>query len=313
MPLYESLLKPYRALNKRRTLRRIGVSGFRLFNTDVINARTRAIFQDVYVSGMYPAATLYCEIAKVVMQGRQFISFVADFKGGARKRQEILYMATTSHFWSTQWTQELERQDAKCFRVRYHIPYRHLPDFFVMVLCLLGNDMTYFAASNTNFCIDFEITWDDIKRRHQYEDVNLILEGARIRRVQRFGRLYKSTRRPNVSLQITIATTRKIKHLTQENLSIRELYEWAERVRLLDAPIRICDGMAVSFYPRPICLATGRYEIIIDISGLDPVEYDDLPERRDYAIDIIDEDELPQRLHTEPIEQRKDETDALPW
>ena len=45
---------------------------------------------------------------------------------------------------------------------------------------------------------------------------------------------------------------------------------------LLDARIRICDGMAVSYYPDPRSVSKGRYEEVIDVSALDPVEYDEL-------------------------------------
>lgn len=59
-------------------------------------------------------------------------------------------------------------------------------------------------------------------------------------------------------------------------MTVRELYEYAADKRILDAPIRICDGMAVSYYPEPKSLVRGRYEIIIDVSDLDPIEYDEL-------------------------------------
>lgn len=44
--------------------------------------------------------------------------------------------------------------------------------------------------------------------------------------------------------------------------------------------LRICDGMAVSFYPDPSCVTPGRYELVIDVSHLPVVEYDELPEQR---------------------------------
>lgn len=56
----------------------------------------------------------------------------------------------------------------------------------------------------------------------------------------------------------------------------RELYEIAQRRNLLDAHIRICDGMAVHYYPETTCVQADRYEIVIDVSDLDPLGYDDL-------------------------------------
>ena len=63
-------------------------------------------------------------------------------------------------------------------------------------------------------------------------------------------------------------------------MTIRELHQIAEERHLLDAQIRICDGMAVSFYPESTCIVPGRYELVIDISSLPVVEYAALPARR---------------------------------
>lgn len=59
-------------------------------------------------------------------------------------------------------------------------------------------------------------------------------------------------------------------------MTVRELYQWAAERRILDASIRICDGMAVSYYPEASCLQQGRYETIIDVSTITPVDYDEL-------------------------------------
>ena len=62
-------------------------------------------------------------------------------------------------------------------------------------------------------------------------------------------------------------------------MTIRELYQVAKERNLLAAQIRICDGMAVSFYPEKECITPGRYELVLDISALPVVEYDELIER----------------------------------
>lgn len=62
-------------------------------------------------------------------------------------------------------------------------------------------------------------------------------------------------------------------------MTVRELYQLADERKLLDAQIRICDGMAVSFYPEPQSLTPGCYELVIDVSDLDPIDYDDLLDR----------------------------------
>lgn len=63
-------------------------------------------------------------------------------------------------------------------------------------------------------------------------------------------------------------------------MTVRDLYEIAADRHLLDAPIRICDGMAVSFYPESPNVIRGRYELVIDVSDLPMIDFDDLPENR---------------------------------
>lgn len=59
-------------------------------------------------------------------------------------------------------------------------------------------------------------------------------------------------------------------------ITVQDLYAYALQNGLLDARIRICDGMAVSYYPDPRSICRGRYEVVIDVSALQPVEFDDL-------------------------------------
>lgn len=61
-------------------------------------------------------------------------------------------------------------------------------------------------------------------------------------------------------------------------MTTRELYRIAKERKLLDAPIRISDGMAVSFYPEPECITPGRYEVVLDVSACEPIDYDQLDE-----------------------------------
>ena len=61
-----------------------------------------------------------------------------------------------------------------------------------------------------------------------------------------------------------------------EYITVQDLYAYAKEHKLLDARIRICDGMAVSYYPNPSSVGKGRYEIVIDVSALEPIDYDEL-------------------------------------
>lgn len=59
-------------------------------------------------------------------------------------------------------------------------------------------------------------------------------------------------------------------------MTVFELYEFAKKHALLDAQIRVCDGMAVSMYPEISDVKRGMYEVIIDVSACDMIDFDDL-------------------------------------
>lgn len=77
-------------------------------------------------------------------------------------------------------------------------------------------------------------------------------------------------------------------------LTPRILYTMAERNNLLDSPIRICDGMAVSYFPDASTVGKSINKIVIDLSTEQPIEFDDLPvedmgiESMLYDDDIVD-------------------------
>lgn len=69
-----------------------------------------------------------------------------------------------------------------------------------------------------------------------------------------------------------------MKQFLNEDLPVtpRLLYETALRAGLADERIRICDGMAVSYFPTMKTLAKSKGKIIVDVSVIEPVEFDEL-------------------------------------
>lgn len=59
-------------------------------------------------------------------------------------------------------------------------------------------------------------------------------------------------------------------------VTILDLYAYAKRHRLLEARIRITDGEAVSYYPDIRCVERGIYELVIDVSPVEPTPFDEL-------------------------------------
>lgn len=64
--------------------------------------------------------------------------------------------------------------------------------------------------------------------------------------------------------------------MASEYITVLDLYRFAKERNLLHARVRVCDGMAVSYYPNQASVEAGRYEVVIDVSALQPVEFDEL-------------------------------------
>lgn len=56
----------------------------------------------------------------------------------------------------------------------------------------------------------------------------------------------------------------------------RALYYYACKHGLEDERIRICDGMAVSYFPTEQSLCRSKNKVVIDLSDETPVEWDEL-------------------------------------
>ena len=59
-------------------------------------------------------------------------------------------------------------------------------------------------------------------------------------------------------------------------LTPRALYEYACAHKLEDCRIRLCDSAAISFFPTTDSVGRSKNKIIIDVSDLYPVEFDEL-------------------------------------
>lgn len=59
-------------------------------------------------------------------------------------------------------------------------------------------------------------------------------------------------------------------------ITILDLYAYAKRHGLLEARVRITDAEAVSYYPNIRSVERGVYEIVIDVSNLEPIDFEEL-------------------------------------
>lgn len=56
----------------------------------------------------------------------------------------------------------------------------------------------------------------------------------------------------------------------------RSLYQYACKYGLEDERIRICDGMAISYFPTDLSICRSKNKVIIDVSDETPIEWDEL-------------------------------------
>ena len=61
-----------------------------------------------------------------------------------------------------------------------------------------------------------------------------------------------------------------------KSITIAQLWAYARANGLEEASIRICDGMACSFYVNMLAVGRASCEIVIDVSCIEPIDYDDL-------------------------------------
>lgn len=59
-------------------------------------------------------------------------------------------------------------------------------------------------------------------------------------------------------------------------LTPEALYHYAKKHGLERERIRICDGMAVSYFPTEESICRTKNKIVIDVSCDNPIDYDDL-------------------------------------
>lgn len=61
-----------------------------------------------------------------------------------------------------------------------------------------------------------------------------------------------------------------------EEITVAQLWAFARAHHLENAAIRICDGMACSFYVNMLSVGRAPMEIVLDVSACKLIEYDDL-------------------------------------
>ena len=59
-------------------------------------------------------------------------------------------------------------------------------------------------------------------------------------------------------------------------ITVAQLWAFARAHHLENAAIRICDGMACSFYVNMLAVGRAPMEIVLDVSACKLIEYDDL-------------------------------------
>ena len=178
------------------------------------------ITTDAYIRGVDEACVILDMIARTILpSGRHAVTL--DLNGSPQQNRALLSEIKSSGMWRASWRIELGTISRKMIlRARSFGDRRGaepLPQ-------PRGVARPYRPISWPHACASTSMSWRPPS------------SGSLIR-VSRHQPAVGSTSPPCSTLRPNLAV-----------MTVRELYQWAAREKVLDAQIRICDGMAVSYY-----------------------------------------------------------------
>lgn len=183
--MYDRYCSAYRGLNSSRIVRRMQITGYRLVNV-ICHRGGYDIMTDAYVRGVDEACVILDMIARTILpSGRQ--SVLLDLDGSLKQRQALRSSIVSSGYWRRGWRMESQIVSGK---LTLRADRSEIVEALNLCLSLGGSHVisAYFVGSGIS--LDFEpMERHILKQRYEYLDLNVLLSGRRLRRVQRFGQI----------------------------------------------------------------------------------------------------------------------------
>lgn len=161
------------------------ITGYRLLN--VTCQRTGyEITTDAYVRGVDQACVILDMIARTILpSGRHTV--IIDLNGTPQQCRNLLAQIKASGMWSGSWRIELSSISRK---LTLRADRSEIVEALNICLDFGGSRVVsaYFLASRLH--LDFDVMdATEFRKRYEYLDINVMLSGRRLRRVQRFGQI----------------------------------------------------------------------------------------------------------------------------
>ena len=182
---YDRYCSAYRGLNSSRIIRRMQITGYRLLNVVCLKGGYE-ITTDAYIRGVDEACVILDMIARTILpSGRHAVTL--DLNGSPQQNRALLSEIKSSGMWRASWRIELGTISRKMI-----LRADRSEIVEALNLCLnLGASRVvsaYFMASRLR--LDFDVMeTSEFRKRYEYLDINVLLSGRRLRRVQRFGQI----------------------------------------------------------------------------------------------------------------------------
>ena len=181
---YDRYCSAYRALNGSRIIRRMRVTGYRMIN---ISCRSTGydVVTDSYVRGIDEACVILDMLVRSILSsGRIAVTIETD---GTTLQTNRLRSAIVSHDeWRRSWT--LERCIAPAGQMILRADRSEIVEALNLCLNLASSLVHSVSFLGSCIALDFQpMEHHTLKQRYEYLDLNVLLSGRRLRRVQRFG------------------------------------------------------------------------------------------------------------------------------
>ena len=182
---YDRYCSAYRGLNSSRIIRRMQITGYRLLNV-TCQQTGYEITTDAYVRGVDQACVILDMIARTILpSGRHTV--IVDLNGTPQQCRNLLAQIKASGMWSGSWRIELSSISRK---LTLRADRSEIVEALNICLDFGASRVVsaYFLASRLH--LDFDVMdATEFRKRYEYLDINVMLSGRRLRRVQRFGQI----------------------------------------------------------------------------------------------------------------------------
>lgn len=182
---YDRYCSAYRNLNSSRIIRRMQITGYRLLNVVCLKGGYE-ITTDAYVRGVDEACVILDMIVRTVLPSGRY-SVALELNGSPQQQRALLSEIKASGMWRPSWRIELTALSRKMI---LRADRSEIVEALNLCLDLGASRVLSASFLASRLRLDFDLMeTSEFRKRYEYLDLNVLLSGRRLRRVQRFGQI----------------------------------------------------------------------------------------------------------------------------